>query len=74
MNYKFKLEGLRTRGGTISIRAMQLLIDTLTETSERGLRLAVQGESVKRGPIPGWLARSLDFTITGIKKVRPRLS
>jgi hypothetical protein len=68
MNYKFKLEGLKTPAGTIPIRALQLLVNTLTEVSERGLRLAVQGESVKRGPIPGWLARSLDFTITGIKK------
>jgi hypothetical protein len=68
MNYKFKLKGLKTPDGTISIRALQLLVDTLTETCERGLRLAVQGESVKRGPIPGWLARSLDFTVTGIKK------
>ena len=68
MNYKFKLKGLKTPDGTISIRALQLLVDTLTETCERGLRVAVQGESVKRGPIPGWLARSLDFTVTGIKK------
>jgi hypothetical protein len=68
MNYKFKLKGLKTPDGTISIRALQLLVDTLTETCERGLRLAVQGESVKRGPNPGWLARSLDFTVTGIKK------
>jgi len=68
MNYKLKLEGLKTPGGTISIRALQLLVNTLTETCERGLRLAVQGESVKRGPIPIWLARSLDFTVTAIKK------
>ncbi|HSE19391.1 MAG TPA: hypothetical protein VLB46_20180 [Pyrinomonadaceae bacterium] len=68
MNYKFKLQGLRTPDGTISIRTLQLLVNSLTETCERGLRLAVQGESVKRGPIPGWLARSLDFTITRIKK------
>src|SRR5689334_25158301 len=68
MNYKFKLEGLKTPNGTISIRALQLFVNTLTETCERGLRLAVQGESVKRGPIPGWLARSIDFTVNGLKK------
>ncbi|HUE81389.1 MAG TPA: hypothetical protein VMM84_04675 [Pyrinomonadaceae bacterium] len=66
MKYKLKLKGLNTPDGTISIRALKLLIDTLTETSERGLRLAVQGESIKRGPVPGWLSRSLDFTITGL--------
>lgn len=42
MNYKFKLQGLKTPGGTISIRALQLFVDTLTETCERGLRLAVK--------------------------------
>src|SRR6185295_7972711 len=68
MNYKFKLQGLKTPGGTISIRALQVLVDDLTEACERGLRLAIQGESVKRGPVPGWLARSLDFTVTGLKK------
>ena len=51
MHYKFKLKGLKTPDGTISIRALQFLVDTLTETCERGLRLAVQGDSVKRGPI-----------------------
>ncbi|HUS09034.1 MAG TPA: hypothetical protein VMZ30_01120 [Pyrinomonadaceae bacterium] len=68
MRYKFKLKGLNTPPGTISIRALKDLIDTVIESSERGLRLAVQGESVKRGPIPGWLARSLDFTVTGLRK------
>ncbi len=68
MKYKLNLKGLKTPSGTISILALKDLVDTLVETAERGLRLAVQGESVKRGPVPGWLARSLDFTITGLKK------
>jgi len=68
MKYKLKIQGLRTPPGTISIRALKDLVDTVIESSERGLRLAVQGESVKRGPIPAWLARSLDFTVTGLKK------
>jgi hypothetical protein len=68
LKYKLKLTGLKTPSGTISILALKDLVDTLVETAERGLRLAVQGESVKRGPVPGWLTRSLDFTITGLKK------
>ncbi|MGI9065442.1 MAG: hypothetical protein ACR2HX_03435 [Pyrinomonadaceae bacterium] len=68
MKYKFKLEGLTTPAGTISIRALKDLVDIVIESSERGLRLAIQGESVKRGAIPAWLARSLDFTVTGMEK------
>ncbi len=68
MKYKFKLKGLKTPDGTISIRALKDLVDTVIESSERGLRLAIQGESVKRGAIPAWLARSLDFTVTGMEK------
>lgn len=68
MKYKLKIQGLKTAPGTISIRALKDLVDTVIESSERGLRLAVQGESVRRGPIPSWLARSLDFTVTGLKK------
>jgi hypothetical protein len=73
MNYKFKLKGLKTPDGTISIRALQLLVDTLTETCERGLRLAVQGESVKRGPNPGWHGR-LILQSRELKKARPQFS
>lgn len=68
MKYKFKIKGLNTPAGTISIRALKDLVDTVIESSERGLRLAIQGESVKRGAIPAWLARSLDFTVTGLEK------
>jgi hypothetical protein len=68
MKYELKIQGLHTPPGTISIRALKSLIDTVIDTSERGLRLAIQGESVKPGPIPSWLARSLDFRVTGLKK------
>jgi hypothetical protein len=68
MKYKLKVQGLHTPDGTISIRALKLLVDSLSETAERSLRLAIQGESIKRGPLPIWLSRSLDFTVTGMKK------
>lgn len=68
MRYKLQVKGLSTPSGTISILALKDLINTVIESAERGLRLAVQGESVKRGPVPGWLERSLDFTVTGLKR------
>lgn len=68
MEYKLKVEGLHTPDGTISIRALKDLVEVVLDSSERGLRLAVQGESVKPGKLPAWLSRSLDFTITGLEK------
>ncbi len=66
IKYKIRIGGLQTPDGTISIKALREVLDVLLESSERGLRLAVQGESVKRGKVPSWLSKSLDFTITGL--------
>jgi hypothetical protein len=68
MKYKLKIKGLDSPDGTISIRALKELVELVLDCSERGLRLAVQGESVKRGRLPSWLTKSLDFTVTGIEK------
>ncbi len=68
MKYKFRIKGLGSPNGTISIRALKELVDLVLDCSERGLRLALQGESVKRGRLPAWLTKSLDFTVTGIEK------
>lgn len=68
IKYKIRIGGLETPDGTIPIRALREVLDVLLESSERGLRLAVQGESVKRGKVPSWLSKSLDFTITGLEK------
>lgn len=38
------------------------------EGSERALRLAIEGESVKVGRLPDWLEKSADFVLKGIKK------
>jgi hypothetical protein len=67
VKYKIKIKGLESPDGTISIRALKELTDLLLECSERSLRLAVQGESIKRGKPPGWLLDSLDFTVTGLE-------
>lgn len=68
MQYKLRIKGLDSPDGTISIRALKELVDLVLDCSERGLRLAVQGESVKRGRLPVWLTKSLDFTVTGIER------
>lgn len=48
--------------------ALKEVCDLLLGATERGLRLAVEGASVKRGRLPGWLMNSLELTVTGIKK------
>jgi len=47
---------------------MQEVCDLLLGAAERGLCLAVEGTSVKRGRLPSWLSKSLDLTVTGIGK------
>ncbi|MDP2807725.1 MAG: hypothetical protein Q8O74_06265, partial [bacterium] len=66
--YKLKLNGLSTPQGTIPLRALKEICDILLETAERGLRLAVESESVKPGKLPSWLAASLNMTVTGLEK------
>jgi hypothetical protein len=48
--------------------ALKEVCELLLGAAERGLRLAVEGASVKRGRLPGWLTKSLELTATGIKK------
>ncbi len=68
IKYQLRLKGLSTPSGTISVRALKEVCDLLQEASERGLRLAVEGNSVKAGRFPKWLTDSLDLTITGMEK------
>jgi hypothetical protein len=49
------------------VRALNEVLEALLECAERELRLSIQGESMKRGKLPGWLSNSLDFLITGIE-------
>jgi hypothetical protein len=66
--YQLKLKGLVSPSGTISLKALQEVCDLLLGVAERGLRLAVEGTSVKRGRLPGWLTKSLDLKLIGLKK------
>jgi hypothetical protein len=67
VKYKIRVVGLQTPDGTISFKALKEIVGVLLECSERGLRLAVQGESIKPGKVPAWLSKSIDFTMTGLE-------
>jgi len=66
--YQLKITGLVSPSGTISLKALQDVCDLLLEAAERGLRLAVEGMSVKRGRLPVWLSKSLDLKLVGLNK------
>lgn len=68
IKYKIKIKGLKTPSGTISILALKELSSILIENSERALRLAVEGYSLKKGKLPQWLKEAVDFNITSISK------
>jgi hypothetical protein len=67
LKYKLKLEGLDSPSGTISTRALFELLRQFTATAEKGLRLAIEGQSTKTGPSPKWLEKATDFVFTGIE-------
>lgn len=68
VKYKLKIKGLKTHPGTISILALKDLAGILVENSERALRLAIEGTSLKKGQLPQWLKDAVDFNITNIEK------
>lgn len=68
VKYKLKIKGLKTPSGTISILALKDLADIIIENSERALRLAIEGTSLKKGHLPQWLKDAVDFNITNIEK------
>lgn len=68
IKYKLRIKGLKTADGTISVQALKDLLALLLENAERGLRLAIQGESVKRARKPSWLVKSLNLVVTGIEQ------
>ena len=67
VKYELRVKGLNVPNGTIPVRALLELMQGLIDTAERGLRLAVEGESVKRGKAPGWIAAAVDMNFTGLK-------
>lgn len=68
VKYKIKLNSLNTPKGTISVLALRELVERLVETSEKALKLAIDGTSSKKGQPPAWLKASVDFLVTGLKE------
>jgi hypothetical protein len=68
LKYQLRLKGLDSRSGTISLKALEELSSLLLEAAERGLRLAIEGNSVRPGRLPRWLTNSLDLTCTRLSK------
>jgi hypothetical protein len=68
LKYQVRLKGLNTPSGTIPLKALEQLSNLLLEAAERGLRLAVEGSSVRPGRPPHWLSSSLEVTCTGLGK------
>jgi len=55
--------------GTIALSLLSRISDQLIRISESTLRLYVEGNShLKRGKMPDWLQKSIDFKLTGITK------
>ncbi|MBI2927892.1 MAG: hypothetical protein HYY24_19555 [Verrucomicrobia bacterium] len=68
VKYQLRVEGLPTPDGTISVRALLELLRGLTECAERGLRLAIEGASVKVGRTPAWLDKAVNLVFSGLEK------
>lgn len=68
IKYKIILNKLNSPKGTISVFALRELVERIIDTSEKALRLAVDGTSTKKGQSPAWLKASVDFLITGLKE------
>ena len=67
-SYQLHLSGLPENEGQIKAKRLLQVVEALIETAERATRLSVTGEGKARGPKPGWLNATVDFTITGLEK------
>ncbi len=67
-SYILKINGLQAPKGAISILALKELIDNLIDSSEKALRLSVEGTSSKKGQLPAWLKNSVNYAITSLRK------
>lgn len=65
-SYELHVNGLPTKEGEIPVKTLQALLAHTVECAARGLRLRIEGTSVKSGPTPAWLAKAMDLTFTGL--------
>jgi len=68
VRYKVSIKGLSTPHGAISFNQLKAITGILSEGAERALRLAIEGQSIKKGPTPAWLSQSTDFILAGMNK------
>ena len=68
ISYSLRIKGLKSAAGTVLASELMELLNDLQQAGQRGLRLLLDGASVKRGTVPHWLEASTDFLITGFAK------
>jgi hypothetical protein len=68
IEYSIRIKGLKSADGTIVASELAELLTSLQLAGQRGLRLLLDGASVKRGSVPQWLEHSTDFLITGFAR------
>ena len=64
--YRLCLTGLHEHKGQIKASSLRRVLDALIKMAESATRFLATGEGSRRGPRPGWLQASVDFTITGL--------
>ena len=65
--YQFRISGLKEQQGHIKAAALQRVLSAILTTAERTTRLLTTGSGSARGPRPGWLDATLDFTVTDLE-------
>ena len=64
--YQLRLTGLHEHEGQIKASHLRSVLDALIKMAESATRFLAAGEGGRKGPRPGWLQASVDFTITGL--------
>ena len=63
--YALRLEEIATAEGEIRSATLEAVLTNLRRVAERVVRLRATGVATARGPRPAWLARTVDFRVTG---------
>ena len=65
--YTLRLTGLDTPEGEIRSATLEAVLANLRRLAERVTRLRATGVATAAGARPAWLARTVDFTVTGFR-------
>jgi hypothetical protein len=63
---RIELKGPRAKGARVPVEALRDLLEVITEGTRRSLRIRLEGRSVARGPVPGWLVNAASFDLVGL--------